>query len=282
MPKTIRGQYCSPKAKKTRGCESCYTRDQLISLAKAYNSKYSSKISLNGTKQQLWHSIEEKMTECTNEWCWSKKLGISYDETNQPFRNPKTSTHKNWLLSTTDIRNVMKQYESIYSDFIFLGPVPIDFCSLASNEVCNLSLKGAISIGKRRIGVVFNTDPSTKKGKHWISMFIDISNRDKRYWSIEYFDSGGSAILQPQIKQLVKHIQTQVPDIIVRLNCGESVCTHKVRHQLSSTECGVYSMNFIEERLKGKSWEELVVDRIYSDDEMTDKRDMYFRPYDWA
>jgi hypothetical protein len=51
-----------------------------------------------------------------------------------------------------------------------------------------------------------------------------------------------------------------------------------IRHQKKDTECGVYAVNFIVERLNGKSFED-IVNNIISDDEMNKKRETtFFRP----
>ena len=39
----------------------------------------------------------------------------------------KWKENKNEWLNTLDIEAVMKQYEKKYNNFIFIGPVPIDF-----------------------------------------------------------------------------------------------------------------------------------------------------------
>ena len=51
---------------------------------------------------------------------------------------------------------------------------------------------------------------------------------------------------------------------------------NKTRHQFANSECGVYSMNFIIERLKGKSFEE-VTGNVVKDEEMNSRRKTYFR-----
>jgi len=49
------------------------------------------------------------------------------------------------------------------------------------------------------------------------------------------------------------------------------------RFQYKNSECGVYSMHFIEEFLNGKSFEE-ITNNIYNDEEINKKRDFYYRP----
>lgn len=279
MPKkTVKGMYCSPASAKQRehDGDSCYSREQLVKIAKAYNEKYSSKINIKNNKHQLWHDIESKMIQqCDTEWCWMSHLGLQ--ELDDVFR-PERPVGKYQWLSTSDIRKVLKQQEKIYPEFIMLGPVPIDFCNLTNNEVCKINLSSCKRNGKTKIGIVFNTDPSTEGGQHWISMFIDISDPDPRKHEIGYFDSYGLAPLAPEVKALIKHLKSQNPDIILKLNCNDSMCTQSVRHQRNNSECGMYCINYIVARLSGKQWEDIVIGDRWSDEAMAESRKVYFRP----
>ena len=49
------------------------------------------------------------------------------------------------------------------------------------------------------------------------------------------------------------------------------------RFQYENSECGVYSMHFIEEFLKGGTFED-IISKIYNDHEMNKKRKYYYRP----
>ena len=61
MPKqTLKGRYCSPSSKGSgKQGDSCYSKDQLLKIAQAYNQQYSSTINTNCNKEsikqlQLW------------------------------------------------------------------------------------------------------------------------------------------------------------------------------------------------------------------------------------
>ena len=281
---TVRGKYCSPLASSSEAAGanggSCYTKQQLINIAHAYNNKYNDKINIYGTKDDIWNQLEQRMRSCSNEWCWMKRLHLEDTFIQQygasPFRPIRPAGKKAWL-GTYDIRDVLKQYEQVYPDFISLGPVPIDFCQLAFNEVCRLNLKQILSKGKRRIGIVYNTDKSNKPGKHWVSMFIDLTGNPE-HWEINYFDSFGKAKIAPEIMELIEHLKSQNPHFIVRMNCSDKACTSAMNHQKKNTECGVYSINFIVERLRGKSWDDLVINNLYNDENMLARRSIFFRP----
>lgn len=287
--KTIKGKYCSPQGNKLKEYtgDSCYTKDQLLQIARSYNIHYSNSIPLKGNKLQLWEAIEQRMVECNSEWCWMDKVNLHL---NDPAFRPVRPEGRNQWLSTMDIQNVLKQYESIYPEFLFIGPVPIDFCALGI-EICKLDLSKTYKKNKRCVGVVFNTDPSTEPGKHWICMFIDMRKDDPRLWEINYYDSFGQATLAKPIIDLVKHFERQIAGIIKqkypsqrdvkvikKLNCSNSMCTHRKQHQQNNTECGVYCIHFIVERLHGRTWEELVNSNM-NDNLMLQQRKKFFRPH---
>ena len=280
---TIKGKYCSPAASSTANSISgstCYTKPQLLAIAQAYNKKFKDTITLSVSKEELWNAIDKRMNTCSNEWCWMDRLHLEkvfQQHGSSPFR-PLRPEGKNQWLSTFDIRDVLKQYESIYPDFIALGPVPMDFCKLAYNEVCRLNLKQILSKGKKRVGIVFNTDPSNKPGKHWVSMFIDLTGNPDQ-WEVNYFDSFGKSAVAPEVLDLINHLKSQNPNFIIKMNCRDNVCTSRINHQQLNTECGVYSINFIVERLNGKSWEDMVVNNIYDDALISERRKLFFRPF---
>lgn len=279
---SLRGKYCSPASfKESKGIESCYTKDQLKVIANTYNKNSQLKIQVAGTKEQLWSQIDSQMKRvCDNEWCWLDKLGIIGNKTVESAFMPEGHDDRYQWLSTAEIRDVLTRYEKIYANFAFLGPVPIDFCSLTNNEICNINIKRCLQNGKTKIGMVFNTDPSTAPGKHWISMFIDMSDTDSSKWEINFFDSFGRSAMPKEISEFIDILQRQ-HKFILKLNCQSSknrTCTNSVQHQQKGSECGVYSINFIVERLSGTTWEDFVVRHPLNDDQVNNLRTVFFRP----
>ena len=59
------------------------------------------------------------------------------------------------------------------------------------------------------------------------------------------------------------------------LNIDCNIKINKKRHQYKSSECGTYSINFIVEQLKGKSFNK-VCNTIIEDDKMLSKRKQFF------
>jgi hypothetical protein len=207
-----------------------------------------------------------------------ENLGLRDDGTIFMPRAPEGGKY-GWL-STLDIKYVLAQYMRIHPDFLALGPVAIDFCADSDNEVCDLNLKQVRQGGKTQIGIVFNTDPSTKNGQHWICMYIDLRPAKPDEWSINYFDSYGKAPLAPEIRRLIDNLQRQNNGRFkLDLNCSDvsGICTRSIRQQKQNSECGMYCIIFITERLFGRSWDYLLTHGL-TDEEVNSRRSLFFRP----
>jgi hypothetical protein len=154
-----------------------------------------------------------------------------------------------WL-DSNNIKDVMKQYELLYPEFLFLGPYPIDFASPDTddiegggkgekkcliNEMCTLDLDKKELEGKKYIGIIFNLDRHDQGGSHWVAAFINIP-KDFCY----YFDSYGR---EPpiQIYKFMQWLTLQEPKMKLGWN--------GVHFQRSNTECGMFSMYFIDRML---------------------------------
>ena len=117
---------------------------------------------------------------------------------------------------------------------------------------------------------LFNLDPHYKSGSHWVSMYVDTY-----YNKIYFFDSYGLCPPPKEITDLMNKIQAELK----KLNPGKKVdrrC-NTVRHQYAESECGVYSMYFILENLKGRTYDDITNNIIY-DEEVSKFRKVFFRP----
>ena len=168
----------------------------------------------------------------------------------------------------------MKQYTHIYKCFRFIGPTPIDYDALennvcVTNELCNFSLAHQIHDGKFKIGIIFNTDPHTKGGEHWISMFINIKKG-----FIFFFDSAGNKI-PPRIYPLVEKIIEQGRHLATPIEFKFDQ-NYPNEHQYSSTECGMYSLYFIIHMLEDKLTQKYLKTHVITDDYIEKFRKVYF------
>jgi len=176
-----------------------------------------------------------------------------------------------WL-DNTNIENVLKQYEDSRADFKFLGVHPIDFAipnpyNNSKKEqcfiphMCEISVPDLRSKGINYLGVVFNLDPHTKAGSHWVACFADI----KKNW-VYYFDSYG----MPPPRSIYAFMKS-----FILTESRIQLAYNARRFQFGNSECGMYSIYFIICMLNGAKFKEFVHRRV-PDDVMLQLRNWFF------
>ena len=273
---------CSPKPKDELNHFTCYTNRDLIYLRDHWNARHpDSKINTNSPKE-----IHDKLSEylkniCNNEACWLKqktifgKLESELSDSFAPESPPEWKKNPNEWLSSTDITKVMKQYEKAYKCFDFIGPTPINFNTrklygeCVWEELCNFNLEKLISKGITKIGIIFNTDPDTQPGQHWISMFINIKKK-----TIFFFDSTGDPPPK-EVKELIDKIIEQGRNLQKPINFKID-SNEGIEHQYGNTECGIYYIFFIVHMLENKTTEHYLKTHILKDEYMQKFRHIYF------
>lgn len=246
--------YCSPSAKKNRVVsDSCFTKDAIEKITKAYNRKnpYNT-IQNHLTPKQKWQTLRQSMrriSNCDQDKCWIESIPLDHREKNmlkaQLFVPPIPSEwneNPNTWLTNFDIEKVLNQYEKSHPEFHFIGPSPIDYDTRPTNDdcvcnkLCNFSLQEELAKGKKKIGIVFNLDPHNKGGSHWVAMFIDLEDD-----FVFYFNSTGERIQ----KQIHKFKENVVNQGMSQLNKKINYYVNMYEHQRSNTECGMYCLYFI-------------------------------------
>jgi len=292
---------CAPSKKYTDG--SCFTLKSLKKIAEAYNrfigADSNDIIKIINSKVELVKQLNDKITDCGDDqlcWLdikWIKEIKDS-DLHNNTFRPKGPQGRFKWL-STTNINDIMGQYEEKYPDFKFLGAVPIDFEDLDFFGIGNINFDELYNSGKKKIGLVINLDEHWKRGSHWVALYCDIQNN-----KMFFFDSYG---IKPRnkISNFVKKIalwcykrnnlgiqygssqdtefDTESNFMRAKKNKYEElmdISYNKIRHQFKNSECGVYSVNFILRLLKGESFEQ-ICNNITLDDQVNECRKTYFR-----
>jgi hypothetical protein len=154
-----------------------------------------------------------------------------------------------WL-DSTNIKDVMDQYEKDLPDFKFLGPYPIDFAApdpynqtktkCLISEMCSIDSKALLRQGIHRIGIIYNLDPHTKNGSHWVANYVDLKKHH-----CYYFDSYGMAV-PDQIEKFMQWLTLEDPKMKLA-RCAR-------RFQFKGSECGMYSMYFIIRMLMGEEF----------------------------
>jgi len=273
---------CSPLRKDTfkhGDFSTCYTLDALQKIRIAYNKTAPDrdKIPSRKTKKGLWNAIKEKidnMSDCNGEWCWVDQPFMNNID-NDTLKSIKDMTFKppipkgkyDWL-STDDIDRVMKQYTTIHPDFYFMGTWPMDFEDLHS-KFRKFDPELLESKGKTSVGLVLNEDKSNQPGSHWVGMYIMIPERQ-----VQFFDSYGNKPMAPVCKW-ISNINHKI-----KQKGGKpfTVLWNPHRHQYANSECGVYTLNFLVNRLDGKSFKSIVNNQI-RDEQMNKRRTSFFNPF---
>lgn len=269
------GSFCAPGVNNKHG--TCFDRVGLMRIITDFNRKYPDhKINYvkNTSNQKLWELIRNGMaSRCgDSEWCWLDQSFLKKDSVIQNYYRPPRPTNPRKWLSTSDIDDVLKQYERLYNDFFFMGTVPLDFDTVieAYKQMNLCSNRNRRGHPVTKYGFVFNLDPHDKNGSHWVSMFLRL---DMINPVIGFFDSYGHPP-PAQIKRLIERLRKQALDCFgIHLNYK----CNTVQHQHKNTECGVYSLYFIFQCLRGISFEE-ITEHIILDDDVNQFRKFFFRP----
>jgi len=270
---------CAPGVEYSEG--SCYSIESLIKIAHAYNQWIMNEniqekpIRIINNKQRLLNEISEKISNCSTQRCWltqpftsllNDKNIIKYT-----FRPDGPQGKFTWL-STTNINDIMEQYEAKLPEFTFLGAVPIDFYSLPMLHIPK-SYQDFDKLykeqSKSKIGIVFNLDEHWQSGSHWTALYTDLNNKQ-----VYYFDSV-STKPNKRIREFMLHIikyiihthHCQLQDIDIKYN--------PLQHQFKNSECGVYSCNFLIRLLNNETYHNIILNQL-SDDNVNKCRSIYF------
>lgn len=272
---------CAPNKTKTKNKQTCYTNENLIKMKKMWNLRHPENKIKSNKPNIIWKKLQKNMSgTCNNEKCWLKQKFMENNidselnnNTFAPTRPNSWSINPNTWLSNFDISKVMKQYENFYNDFVFIGPTPIDFdkrlyeSRCVWNDLCNFNLNQYLGRDKKKIGIIFNTDPHDKSGAHWISLYIDL---DKKI--IFFFDSNGDKVPK-EIIELIKRIKKQAGKLNIKLKYDNN---EGIEHQLKNTECGIYSLYFITSLLTGVRSSSYFKKYIIRDNVMEKYRKIFF------
>lgn len=285
QPKNKGDQKCAPD--KTLKNGSCVEVDVLIAMARSYNKEYPTKrINLNNKldtlnphkyKRYLVKQFNDKLSDiCDTQRCWVKQKFVKkmkkymiHQLKRNTFRPSGPTGRFDWL-NTYNIDNVMEQYEHKYDDFKYFGAVPIDFQDLPQLEISKFDLNNLYNDGIRRIGVIFNLDEHYKSGSHWVSLYIDFNKKN-----VYYSDSYGFRP-EKRIRKFMRNVANQIKTKFGHVHMEYN----RIRHQYSSSECGIYSINFIVRLLKNDSFKQLTSKRL-TDEQINKCREVYFNNVDF-
>jgi len=294
---------CAPSKSFKDG--SCLTIKSLKSIIESYNKNIKDiekKIVISNNKSKMVKQLEERLSDkCNNQTCWLRldiiqqlEDKIKKDILENTFR-PEGPEQKYTWLSTSDINDVVTQYQEKYKDFLFLGALPADFQEIKFLGINDLDFADIEKEGKHKIGMVINLDVHTQGGSHWVALYTDLQKGQ-----IYYFDSFAkkpSKRTKKFINKILKYLYKKNYNKDININSlietikssNENkdlknlkkfdIRYNNIQHQFNNSECGVYSINFIVRLVGGESFDE-ITQNITKDNEMNKCRTKYFRNVD--
>lgn len=268
----------------------CFTYLEVVAIAKAYNKYIRSKVvcheekcipripidTQKGTKKELLLQLENILIGlCNDHACWTELPFIHYIPDKKLVEKlryftfkPKMPNGKTAWLNTKDINNVMQQYARLFSSFKFVGALPADFYKVTKvrfHEVTEYA----------KVGIVFNLDNHNQPGSHWVAFLVDNHKQ-----TLEYFDSAGKPP-NKNIMRFIRKLQHKLQHKLQRklehnVNKVYTFMYNDLVHQKENSECGIYSIYFLIQRLIGRTFTD-IAKHIVPDNEMNKFRNVIFR-----
>jgi len=255
---------CSPS--KTKRNFSCYFNQDLDLLKNKYNKTIKHKPIKAKNPKDIWLELSKRFNHCQKESCFAETLNVKLNRF-APKHPSSWNKKKNEWLSSSDITNVLKQYEKAYPEFKYLGPSPADYFFIENGEcvwkeLCDLDVTKLPS-HITKIGIIFNLDLHDGPGTHWVAVFIHVPKK-----TMYYFDSAGEEI-DKNIKHLYHQIKKQ--DSTYKL-----VQNYPKEHQMGSTECGMYVLFFTIMMIHNPNFLLFKNGRAFTDKNMEKFRNKFF------
>jgi hypothetical protein len=254
----VQKHQCAPGIAYDETNRTCFSIDDLISIVKAYNiyakSNNKQEITMSNDKRYLLVELSKRFNDVCNgdQACLTKQSFMNelVDIKHNIFRPDGPVKPTEWL-RTDQIDNVMNQYTQEHKNFYFLGAVELDCDKYKDCALYNLNFDEYLNNGKNKLGIVYNLDKRGQSGSHWVSMLIDIEKGH-----VYFSDSTGHAPIE-NINDIVSKFETYYKN---KFNKEISKFINTKKYQTDGSECGVYSMYFIDKLLSGKSFDEIIND----------------------
>lgn len=251
---------CSPASPEKEDDFTCYSNESLNKMKNLWNIRHPNDQINSSDSQEIWQFFKDKFSNtCENEKCWMRqqfaKNNLSKEMTLYTFAPDAPSeweSNPNEWLTSSDLAGVMAHFERKHPNFMFIGPTPIDFDNITQHnecvwdEMCNFSIPKLLQKGKHKIGIIYNTDPHTEDGEHWIASFIDLKPKSGNPYHF-HFDSNGDPP-KKEILDFHDKLKRQASAIDMDIEFDKN---HPKEHQYGDSECGMYTLYFIINMLNG-------------------------------
>ena len=275
--------YCSPSNEEIYDrSKTCYTLQQLRMIARKYNDRYKNKkIKIFDDKSALLRSLHERLQTHESKWYSLPFMTGDIQDLQDSFKPRKpvswTKNDREWL-NTNDIKAVMEQYEDKYHSFYFLGVFPLDFSyeylpnKCVSPTMCNFNVRTMLDQGKSQCGVILNLDYHNQPGSHWVMLYIGLSPKLKNF-GCYYIDSTATPapyeaiVFMQKIKDQIREYYSNNTKFVVKQN--------KKQFQFKNSECGMFSIYFLQQFIQKKSFKTIINSKI-DDDKVHKLRNTYY------
>lgn len=275
---------CAPTKKFNYQLKSCYNEEQVKIMVDAFNQDNNiKKIPITLPVNKMKKILLDK-TKCKTDICLLNKSFIDkISEKKKQFeikyntfrpQGPFKGNERNKWLSTSDINQILFQYQYINKDFLYFGALPVDFVDIEiPTNIKGYRLYRLLrKLSKVKIvkyGFVINLSTHRESGSHWVGLYVDISKNQ-----IYYFDSCADPPSKYTIELMnrfaiwcynVNVLEKKDPltfekkDFIYKKNRNVIIDNkildiqyNKIVHQKEDSECGVYATNFIIRMIKGR------------------------------
>jgi len=248
-------------------------------------------------------SVKKKL-KCENETCVVSNPKFTHfaihshivnkselnENLNTRFKPEGPRDNNDWL-SNEDIDSNLQDWACKFEDFFPCPFAMIDFDEtnddlnkyklheIYSGERPKNTILGKMQVPCRTFGCAINSDVSSGKGIHWMALFIDMRpQNEEEPWTIEFFNSAGSPP-QDSINKWMDAKKIELEEYLKSNNKNNQVIlakVHKLEHQMSSTECGVYTLFYIRSRLENIPYTKFLQE-VIPDENMEEFRKHCFR-----
>jgi hypothetical protein len=187
------------------------------------------------------------------------------------------AAHDDPWLSDEEIADKLKQFEKEDRTFHSLQVWPrIPMSNVLTGIIkkfvpfLRMTKNGGHRAGERtKFGVVFNTQ-RRGQGRHWVLVFVDTANNKRE---IEYIDPLGL----PPSPDMTNTLCALSTALFIGTGRVYTSVLNKNAYQTGASQCGMFALFYIAERLAGKTMHTIVEDVQLDDQKMQDLKTVYFR-----
>lgn len=242
----------------------CSTKETVQAMEKHLKKKNIDTTMLK-TAKDIVKTIKQDL-KCNTEECVLKDPNFVKEEIRDIIKEsldrikPEGPANSTRLLNNENIDNVLKKLTKRHQGFYHMNFQMIDFAGEKDSSGEWVIKKGhkiyptelgiidmandVVGKGYKTFAVVMNTDVRTGGGIHWFSLFCDFRTIP---FTVEYFNSSGNK----PVKQIQDWMIKTEENLKVAGHNTTSVILSGLIHQQSETECGLYSLYYIWNRLNG-------------------------------